>query len=124
MNRIFSVKPERIRYTDESKIPSDYTHKMDKAYDWMAKVYDAFMFVFPVWKKWIIEVIPHIQGTKILEVSFGNGYLMSKYAQAPYEIHGVDYNEQMVKLAREKMEKTEFNVELRCRKAALSRPIL
>lgn len=113
MNGIFRVKPEKIRYTDESKIPSDYTHKMNKAYNWMAKGYDAFMFVFPVWKKWIKEVIPHIQGESILEVSFGNGYLMSQYASAQYAIFGVDYNERMVKLARKKMEHAGFDIRLR-----------
>lgn len=112
MNGIFRVKPEKIRYTDESKIPSDYTHKMNKAYNWMAKGYNVFMFVFPVWKKWIKEIIPHIQGETILEVSFGNGYLMSQYASAQYAIYGVDYNERMVRLAREKMEHAGSDVRL------------
>jgi len=112
MVNVFRVKPEKIRYTESSDIPSDYTQKMNKAYNWMARGYDAFMFVFPVWKKWITKVIPHIQGETILEVSFGSGYLMSKYALSQYEIYGVDYNERMVKLTLEKMEKKGFDARL------------
>ena len=48
---IFKIKFNKIRYTDISKISSGYTDKMDKEYNWMAKVYDTFMFVFPLWKK-------------------------------------------------------------------------
>ena len=63
---IFKVSPEKIKYTDISIIPSDYTDKMNKEYNWMAKGYDTFMFIFPLWKKWIKKIIPHIKGDKIL----------------------------------------------------------
>lgn len=100
---MFKVKPGRIKYTDVSKIPPDYTDKMNKQYNWMAKFYSFFIMVFPFWKKWIKRVIPHIEGEKILEVSFGNGYLMSQYASEKYEVFGIDYNEKMVRIARGKM---------------------
>lgn len=45
----------------------------------MAKGYDTF--IFPLWNNWIKKVIPYIKGKKILEVSFGNGYLMTQYAE-------------------------------------------
>jgi ubiquinone/menaquinone biosynthesis C-methylase UbiE len=102
---ILKVKQEKIKYTDQSKIPSDYTDKMNKEYNWMAKGYDVFMIIFPLWKKWIKEVIPHIKGVKILEVSFGNGYLMTQYASDKYEIYGIDYNEKMLEIATIKMKK-------------------
>ena len=69
----------------------------------MARGYDAFMFVFPLWKKWIKEVIPHIEGEKVLEVSFGNGYLMTQYAKDDYDIYGIDYNDEMLGIASRKM---------------------
>ena len=50
---MFKIKPEKIKYTDVSKIPPNYTDKMNKEYNWMAKGYDIFMTVFPLWKKWI-----------------------------------------------------------------------
>lgn len=109
---MFKVKAERIKYTDLSKIPPDYTDKMNREYNWMARGYDVFMTVFPLWKKWIKSAIPHMEGPKILEVSFGNGYLMKQYASTDFEIHGIDYNERMLELTRKKMEGTDVEVHL------------
>ncbi len=112
MIKMFKVKPEKINYTDLSKVPSNYTDKMNKEYNWMAKVYDSFMTIFPFWKKWIKTVIPHIQGSKILEVSFGSGFLMKQYASDKYEIYGIDYNERMLEITQKKMNKIEINAYL------------
>jgi len=109
---MFKVKPEKIKYTDPSKIPSNYTDKMNKEYNWMAKGYDLFMSIFPLWKKWIKKVIPHIQGEKILEVSFGSGYLMTQYASDTYEIHGIDYNEKMLEISQKKLNKKKLKAQL------------
>jgi len=100
---MFKVKSIKLRYTDVSKIPPDYTEKMNIEYSWMSKGYDAFMTVFPLWKKWINKVIPHIHGNRVLEVSFGTGYLMTKYASPHLEIYGIDYNSEMVKLTGKKL---------------------
>jgi len=110
--KIFKVKRENIKYTCLSKISSDYTDKMNKEYNWMAKGYDIFMTIFPLWKKWIKKVIPHIKGDKILEVSFGNGYLMTQYAAAKMEIYGIDYNEKMLEIASYKMNRLNIKVHL------------
>jgi len=109
---IFKVKQEKIKYTDLSKISSDYTDKMDREYNWMAKGYDAFMTIFPFWKKWIKKIIPPIKGGKILEVSFGSGYLMTQYASSKYEIYGIDYNEKMLELTSKKMQKLNIDAHL------------
>lgn len=109
---MLKVKPEKIEYPDLSKIPSDYTDKMDKEYNWMAKGYDTFMMVFPLWKKWIKKVIPHIQGDKILEVSFGSGFLMKQYATEKHEIYGIDYNKRMLEITKKKMNKINIKAQL------------
>jgi ubiquinone/menaquinone biosynthesis C-methylase UbiE len=109
---MFKVKAERIKYTDLSKIPPDYTDKMNREYNWMARGYAVFMTLFPLWKKWIKSAIPHLEGPKILEVSFGNGYLMKQYASNEYEIHGIDYNQRMLELTRKKMEGTDVEAHL------------
>ncbi len=109
---MLKVKQEKINYTDVSKIASDYTDKMNKEYNWMAKGYDAFMTIFPLWKKWIKMVIPHIHGEKILEVSFGSGYLMTQYASDKYEIYGIDYNEKMLEITTIKMKKINIKAQL------------
>jgi len=108
---MLKVKPEKIKYTDISIIQPNYTDKMNKEYNWMAKGYDAFMTIFPLWKKWIKKIIPHIKGNKLLEVSFGSGYLMTQYASDKYEIYGIDYNEKMLEITTNKMKK--LNIEAR-----------
>ncbi len=109
---ILRVRQEKIKYTDLSKIPSDYTDKMNKEYNWMAKGYDAFMTVFPLWKKWIKKIIPHIRGDKLLEVSFGSGYLMTQYAIGKNEIYGIDYNERMLEITANKMKRLNIKAHL------------
>ena len=52
------------------------------------------------------EIVPfETKGDKILEVSFGSGYLMTQYASRKYEIHGIDYNDKMVEITKRKMKK-------------------
>ena len=109
---MLKVKPEKIKYTDISLIQPNYTDKMNEEYSWMAKGYDAFMTIFPIWKKWIKQVIPHIKGMKILEVSFGTGYLMTNYASNNYEIHGVDYNDKMLEITENKIKKLNITAKL------------
>lgn len=99
---MFKVKEEKILY---SKLPEDgykYNEKMTKFYDIMAFFYDVLMFLFPFWKKWIASVIPYIKGQKVLEVSFGPGYLMKKYAKK-YDVWGIDYNQKMVNKTRKRL---------------------
>ncbi len=100
------MKPKhgKIKYIDTSKINSDYTEKMNREYNWMARGYDAFMIIFPLWKKWIKKVIPYIEGEKILEVSFGSGYLLAQYAREDLDIYGIDYNEKMLEITSKKID--------------------
>lgn len=109
---ILKVNPGKLKYTDSSQIDPDYTNKMDKEYNWIAKVYDAFITIFPLWKKWIKHVIPYIEGEKILEVSFGNGYLMTQYAKDNFDIYGIDYNQKMLEVASKKMSSRKINANL------------
>jgi len=109
---MLKVKPEKIKYTDISIIQPNYTDKMNKEYNWMAKGYDAFMTIFPLWKKWIKKIIPHIKGNKLLEVSFGSGYLMTQYASDKHEIFGIDYNEKMLEITTNKMKKLNIKAHL------------
>ena len=109
---IFTISQEKIKYTDASKIASDYTEKMNKEYNWMAKGYDAFMTLFPLWKRWIKKILPHIEGEKILEVSFGSGYLMTQYASDTYDMYGLDYNEKMIEITTNKMKKLDIKTHL------------
>jgi len=109
---IFNIKPGEIKYTDTSKIDSGYTEKMNREYNWMARGYDAFMIIFPLWKKWIKKVIPYIDGNKILEVSFGSGYLMTQYAKDDFDVYGIDYNEKMLEITSKKILSKKIDAKL------------
>ncbi|KAA3612017.1 MAG: class I SAM-dependent methyltransferase [Calditrichaeota bacterium] len=109
---MIKIKSEKIKYTDTSKIEPGYTEKMNHAYNWMAKGYDVFMLLFPLWKKWIKKVIPYIKGRKILEVSFGNGYLMTQYAKNDFDIYGIDYNKKMLEITTKKLLSKSINANL------------
>ena len=95
-----------------SETPADselYTNTMNKKYSKLAKYYDLlFIKLFPVWKKWLKKVIPFIEGPKVLEVSFGTGYLMTKYADK-FDVFGIDYNDKMIQITQQKLKKKELS---------------
>jgi ubiquinone/menaquinone biosynthesis C-methylase UbiE len=110
---IFQVPKHKLVYTDTSSINKNYTDHMDALYSQWIKYYDGFIFFFPLWKKWIRSVLPFIKGTKLLEISFGTGFLMTDYAKNPnYEISALDYNKDMVQLAINKMKKLQREAEI------------
>jgi len=87
------------RYSTEPDDSLGFTKKHDRYYTVFAGVYDAAVRRLPVWKTWLRRALPHIEGPRVLEVSFGTGYLLSQYASR-VEAHGVDYNRRMVDIAR------------------------
>ena len=59
----------------------------------------AIVKLLPVWKTWIKVVVPYIEGNRVLEASFGTGYLLLQYANE-YETHGIDINNDMIEIAK------------------------
>lgn len=96
---LLKVPEKKIVYSREPEDSSAYTKKLDKEYSTYAKVYDVAVKVLPVWKTWIKTVIPHIEGNRVLEASFGTGYLLMQYANN-YETYGIDFNNNLVKVAQ------------------------
>jgi len=99
---LFKVPEEKIVYSKEPENSLEYTEKLDDGYSKFAKIYDAAVKLLPLWKTWIKTVIPHIEGNRVLEASFGTGYLMMQYAEK-YETYGIDFNNEMVGTARENL---------------------
>ncbi len=108
---LFKVDERKITYNGIAPDRDKYTNDMDKSYDIMSKMYNVFMFIFPLWKRWISSVLPHIEGSKILEVSFGPGYLLGKCA-GNYDCYGIDFNKNMLKMADERLKKKNLTAEL------------
>ncbi len=98
----FRVSEEKIVYSDEPIDGGEYTRELDRAYSKYAKLYDWSVKVFPFWKTWIKKVLPYIEGERVLECSFGTGYLLMQYADQ-FETQGIDYNKEMIELASENL---------------------
>lgn len=106
---MFKVSSDKCIYTKEPTDRMSYTNKMDKVYTRFAKGYDYFMIAFPLWKKWLKTVMPYVKGNRILEVSFGPGYLLSIYPKW-LSVYALDYNKTMVDQARIKTKKCHQNI--------------
>lgn len=99
---LFRVPEAKIVYSKEPENSAEYTRKLDKEYSKYANVYDIAVKLLPVWKTWIRSVIPHIEGNRVLEASFGTGYLLMQYA-SNYETYGIDFNNNMVEVAKKNL---------------------
>jgi len=75
-----------------------FRDEFDRAYTRFAGVYDWAVKWFPLWRNWITQALPHIRGPRVLEVSFGTGYLLTQYADS-YTTHGIDYNQALIEIA-------------------------
>jgi len=66
------------------------------------KLYEAAIAMGPIgWR--LRKAIPHIRGPRVLEVSFGTGYLIEKYA-AGFETTGLDLHPDMLAATRRRLD--------------------
>lgn len=100
------------RYSAEPGDPQAFTARFDRLYSRLARPYDLAVRLLPVWRRWLSAALPHIRGPRVLEVSFGTGWLLTRYA-ADFETHGIDINERMVALARRNLRRAGIAAELR-----------
>jgi len=85
-----------------------------QAFDWwfasnFTGLYNFLLAAF--WGRRHRKALPHIRGPRVLEVSFGMGYLLSLYA-GKYETTGLDYNPRYVELARRRLEAANLKANL------------
>lgn len=89
----------QVRYSIEPANKQSFTAEFDRFYTRFARLYELLIKLFPVWRRWIMHVLPHVQGPRVLEVSFGTGYLLDLYDR-DLETVGVEYNREMIGIAR------------------------
>ena len=99
---LFKVPVEKIVYSNEPENSIEYKEVLDKGYSKYAKAYDLAVKLLPIWKTWIKTVVPYIEGNRVLEASFGTGYLLLQYAN-DYETHGIDINNNMIEIAKKNL---------------------
>ncbi len=90
-------------YSDEPHDRQLFTEKFDRFYSQFARGYDWFVKFLPFWRNWLNHVIPHLQGERVLEVSFGTGYLLTQYADH-FMTCGIDLNRTLAQIAKGKVE--------------------
>ena len=69
-----------VRYSAEPHDHRAFTKSFDRAYTRLARVYDAAVKLLPIRKTWLRPALRPLKGPRVLEVSFGTGYLMTQYA--------------------------------------------
>jgi ubiquinone/menaquinone biosynthesis C-methylase UbiE len=108
---IFRVSEEKVVYSKDPEDSIEYTKRLNKEYSKYAKLYDVAVKLFPIWKTWIKAAVPYIEGNRVLEASFGTGYLLLQYANN-YETYGIDYNKNMIEIAKENLSRKGINAKL------------
>lgn len=94
----------RGRYDADPGDGEAFTRSFDTFYSRIAPVYDLCARHLPPWKTWLCRALPYIRGPRVLEISFGTGYLLTRYARR-FETHGIDYNAVMVRTARRNLQR-------------------
>lgn len=99
------------RYSSDPGDAQAFTARFDRLYSRLAGPYDLAVKLLPVWRHWLSAALPHIRGPRVLEVSFGTGWLLMQYA-GEFQTQGVDLNERMVAIARRNLEQAGLSAEL------------
>ncbi|HKP51026.1 MAG TPA: methyltransferase domain-containing protein [Chloroflexia bacterium] len=86
------------------------------AYDWVSRT-----FFLGQWRLWQRAAIPHLGGTRVLEVGMGTGNLQLDLIREGFAVWGVDLSRQMLRQATRKARRlnTAFNI---CRARAQALP--
>jgi ubiquinone/menaquinone biosynthesis C-methylase UbiE len=98
-------------YSAEPENQKEFTTEFDLFYTRFVGMYNFLIKSLPVWKNWLKRALPHIQGKLVLEVSFGTGYLLTKYADR-FQTFGIDYNAAMTQTAKRNLRKNGLTANL------------
>ncbi|MBN2532017.1 MAG: class I SAM-dependent methyltransferase [Spirochaetales bacterium] len=98
---------EIIEFENKKK----YTEKHKRKYTKFADFYDKLIYKAPAYRRWLEKTLAYITGKRILEVAFGTGYLMSRYANR-YEVFGLDNNEAMRDITANRLKALGLSAEL------------
>jgi ubiquinone/menaquinone biosynthesis C-methylase UbiE len=101
----------RRLYSDEPRDAQAYQEAFDRTYTRIAGIYNIAVKVLPIWKTWLKRALPHIRGRRVLEVSFGTGYLMTHYA-GQFDVYGIELNARMLTVAMKNLRQVGLSANL------------
>jgi ubiquinone/menaquinone biosynthesis C-methylase UbiE len=76
-----------------------------------AGLIDLGMKLHPLWGPRLRKAAAQVRGPRVLEVSFGTGYLMSLYA-GRFQTTGIDYNPRMIETTRRRLDRLGLHADL------------
>ncbi len=106
------MRPGDRRYSAEPADPQAYTAANDRLYTRFGRLYDVVVTAFPVWRRWLGQAVPEIRGPRVLEVSFGTGWLLTQYA-GRHRTDGIDLNPRLLDVARRNLARAGVHADLR-----------
>jgi ubiquinone/menaquinone biosynthesis C-methylase UbiE len=101
----------RRRHTGEPADAHAFTSSFDAVYTRTARIYDVAVKLLPIWRRWLLQALPYLEGPRVLEVSFGTGWLLARYA-GRCDAHGLDRNARMVAIARANLARVGLSARL------------
>lgn len=99
------------RYSKEPANARAFTERCDRYITRSARAYDLAVPLMPFWRRWLSAALPHLRGPRVLEVSFGTGWLLTQYADR-FEAHGVDLNQKMLQIATRNLQRRGLTAQL------------
>ena len=99
------------KYSTEPNHGEEHTEQYDRFYTRFAVVYDWLVKTLPIWRNWIGTAVAEIQGQRVLEISFGTGYLLTQYA-GQFETYGIDYNQRLARIAQANLSQSGLKASL------------
>ena len=74
-------------------------------YNEMAWTYDAVSWMASLgeWRAWQRAALPHVQGSRVLEVAHGPGHMLLEMAESGRDVVGLDLSPYMARMARRRL---------------------
>ncbi len=95
----------------EPKNPEVYTSHFDAIYSRFGGIYDFAVKHTSLWEVWEAPIIPLIRGPRVLEVSFGPGWLITRYA-GHFETYGIDFNMRLIRITSRNLQAAGISIPL------------
>ncbi len=82
-------------------------HQFAWSYDWV-----AWVVSLGLWQKWVLSVVPYLEGPRTLEIGFGPGHLQVALSRKGITHFGLDESVQMGRTAQRRLIRLGFHPNL------------